>query len=253
MFLGVVEVVSIESLIERIPSHPALNNRFYDLWMNQQLSIDQLAIFARNYGEFVKSFPDALASLFQTLENNDAKTEVASTLYSEMGYGIGKKAHWKLLDEFLSELSLYMNEPGRLDRDPTISLAQATKDLIDGQKRLYGSKDQAIAVGAQLALEHQAYYMLSQLFQGAEQYAHLWPNRVAFYRASEYFLVHLVAEKDHEEESIRAAQKYSSDIKSVETGFNQHLDLIACFWNGVYTAMVGKINTITSLNQKIKI
>src|SRR4051812_29922262 len=42
----------IESLARTVYSSIALDNDFYDLWTSRKLSPAQIAIFARNYGEF---------------------------------------------------------------------------------------------------------------------------------------------------------------------------------------------------------
>ena len=83
----------LEALLTDITNDSALNNEFYREWMTRRLTIDELAIFARNYGEWVKSFPDALAILLVTTDDIDAKTEYIKTLYSEMGYGNSGKVH----------------------------------------------------------------------------------------------------------------------------------------------------------------
>src|SRR5690349_13934383 len=94
----------LEALLTDITNHSALNNEFYREWMTRKLTIDELAVFARNYGEWVKSFPDALAILLVTTDDIDAKTEYVKTLYSEMGYGNPTKVHSVLLNDFFKEL-----------------------------------------------------------------------------------------------------------------------------------------------------
>src|SRR2546421_4410690 len=91
---------ALEPLLTNITNHPALNNDFYDQWMTRKFTIDELAVFARNYGEWVKSFPDALAILLVTTGDIDAKTEYVKTLFSEMGYGNAEKVHSILLNNF---------------------------------------------------------------------------------------------------------------------------------------------------------
>ena len=101
----------LELLLTDITNHPALNNDFYREWMTRRFTIDELAIFARNYGAWVKSFPDALAILLVTTDDIDAKTEYVKTLYSEMGYGNSEKVHSALLHSFtvIARLSISLS------------------------------------------------------------------------------------------------------------------------------------------------
>ena len=104
----------LELLLTDITNHPALNNDFYREWMTRRFTIDELAIFARNYGAWVKSFPDALAILLVTTDDIAAKTEYVKTLYSEMGYGNSEKVHSALLSNFFTELAHQMgHDAGR--------------------------------------------------------------------------------------------------------------------------------------------
>ena len=78
---------TLMQLLREITSQPALENDFYRRWMSGSFSIEELEIFARNYEAWVKSFPDALATLVGATNDLDAKGEYVKTLYSEMGYG----------------------------------------------------------------------------------------------------------------------------------------------------------------------
>src|SRR5437660_4809027 len=107
----------LETLLTDITNDSALNNEFYREWMTRRLTIDELAVFARNYGEWVKSFPDALAILLVTTGDIDAKTEYVKTLFSEMGFGNAEKVHSILLNNFFKELVSKMGHQGSIDWD----------------------------------------------------------------------------------------------------------------------------------------
>jgi len=234
----------IERQLEEIGSHPALNNGFYREWMARPFGIEALEVVARNYGAWVKSFPDALATLVLSTGDLDAKGEYVKTLHSEMGYGHRNKVHWVLLDAFFTQLAAKMGHAGRLERDRLereVKLLASSCALVDGEMELYGSAD--IAFGAQLALEWQAYTMVRQLYEGARNYLSFWPNPDDFHEASEYFYVHIgAAEKEHKEESLNAMRRYARDedsIARIHMGYRRHLDLIAGFWNGLHEATRG--------------
>lgn len=233
--------MSLEQLTERIGEHPALNNPFYESWMDRRFDIGELEVFARNYGEWVKSFPDTLAVLFFSTSDLNAKTEYVNTLYSEMGYGNHEKVHWRLLDTFFQNLSSKLGYDGQLDRarlEKEIGLLPSTSELVEGERRLYGDESREVAVGAQMALEWQAYTMLRKIYEGARNYRELWKNQDEFHETCEYFYAHIgEAEKKHKKESLNAARQYSTDEKSlteITRGYSDHLDLITAFWNGVH-------------------
>jgi pyrroloquinoline quinone (PQQ) biosynthesis protein C len=234
---------ALTQLLREITNQSALENDFYRRWMSGSFSIEELEVFARNYEAWVKSFPDALATLVGATDDLDAKGEYVKTLYSEMGYGNSSKAHSVLLDHFFEELARKLGESGRLDRDRLereIEMLPSTRDLIEGERELYA--DTNMSFGAQLALEWQAYTMLRKLYDGARNYLPLWSNPDEFHEACEYFYTHIgAAEKDHKEESLNAVQRYARDEESlawIVEGYQRHLKLISDFWLGLYNAVM---------------
>lgn len=234
-------IARLEELLENITSHPAVDNSFYREWMSRSMNIDELEIFARNYGAWVKSFPDALAVLIQATADVEAKTEYVKTLYSEMGYGDPAKTHAALLDDFYEKIAKKLGQESRLSREVRerkLPMLRTTCALIAGEQELY--RDALRSVGAQLALEWQAYTMLRKLYDGARNYLPLWSNPDEFHEACEYFYIHIgAAEKDHKEESLNAVRRYAVNDVSLALiieGYNRHLDLIADFWEGISRA-----------------
>ena len=234
---------ALTQLLREITSQPALENDFYRRWTSGSFSIEELEVFARNYEAWVKSFPDALATLVGVTDDLDAKGEYVKTLYSEMGYGNSSKAHSVLLDHFFEELANKLGENGRLDRDRLereIEMLPSTRELIEGERQLYG--DAHMSFGAQLALEWQAYTMLRKLYDGARNYLPLWSNPDEFHEACEYFYTHIgAAEKDHKEESLNAVERYALNEESlawIVEGYQRHLKLISDFWLGLYNAVI---------------
>jgi pyrroloquinoline quinone (PQQ) biosynthesis protein C len=234
---------ALTQLLREITNQSALENDFYRRWMSGSFSIEELEVFARNYEAWVKSFPDALATLVGATDDLDAKGEYVKTLYSEMGYGNSSKAHSVLLDHFFEELARKLGESGRLDRDRLereIEMLPSTRDLIEGERELYA--DTNMSFGAQLALEWQAYTMLRKLYDAARNYLALRSNPHEIHDACEYFYTHIgAAEKDHKEESLNAVQRYARDEESlawIVEGYQRHLKLISDFWLGLYNAVM---------------
>ena len=237
-------ISTLQSLLLKITATPALENAFYREWMSRRFSIPELQVFARNYGAWVRSFPDAIAVLLQTTEDLEAKTEYVKTLYSELGYGNAAKVHSVLLGGFFTELARRMGHEHELDLEALAGSAQllpGTVALIEGERALYG--DAQMSFGAQLALEWQAYTMLRKLYDGARNYMDLWGNPDEFHEACEYFYAHIGAtEKDHKEESLKAAKRYAVSphaLERITEGYDCHLELIANFWQGLHGEITG--------------
>lgn len=235
---------ALESLLLKITATPALDNAFYREWTSRRFSIPELQVFARNYGAWVRSFPDALAVLLVTTSDLEAKTEYVKTLYSEMGYGNATKVHSVLLSGFFKELARQMGHENKLDQEAlagAMRLLPGTTALIEGERALYS--DTQMSFGAQLALEWQAYTMLRKLYDGARNYLDLWANPDEFHEACEYFYAHIGAtEKDHKEESLKAVKRYAVDEQALDRiteGYNCHLELIANFWQGLHGEITG--------------
>lgn len=230
--------------INNIKSHKALNNGFYTEWMTKQWPIEYIALFARNYWEFSWNFPKVLAELIIHTTDNASRLEYTKILYSELGYGQKDKIHSHLFEEFLTNLSEKMGRPHYLSLEnlqKNFPLLQTTTQLIEGEKKLY-SENLAVGAGAQLALECQAYLMISQLYEGARNYMNLWSNISSFHESCEFFYIHIgSAEKDHREQALTAIHsiiKYDPQLtQQAIYGFNKHLELFANFWDGLLLAI----------------
>lgn len=231
----------LTELAQTVYRSRALNNAFYDTWTKRALAIDDIAIVVRNYGHFVRSFPEILATMIMSADNVAARTEYAKTLFSEMGYGQLRAVHSELLDQFFIELSTKLGDPERLSPAGVraLPLLPETVALVEGEKALYSSNS-ARAAGAQLALEWQAYTMLRQLYDGACNYRDLWSDADEFHSACEYFYAHIgAAEKEHKLEALSGAVEHDVDPAAREqiiVGFHEHLALFERFWNAVAAA-----------------
>lgn len=229
----------LEQMVLNVTRHRALDNSFYRRWTEAPVPIEGLEVFARNYGAWVRSFPDSLTILITHTDDMEAKVEYVKTLYSEMGYGKLEKAHSVLLDSFMSELAAQLGHEGRLSSArlaEKVELLPSTRNLIEGEQELYQSH--LLSVGAQLALEWQAFTMLRKIYDGARNYIPLWADPDGFHEACEYFYVHIgEAEKEHKVESLTAAKRYASDDASlgqILEGYERHLNLIGDFWEGIH-------------------
>ncbi len=229
----------LKELVKAIDKHEAVNNQFYQKWLRGPLSIEGLGVFVRNYWEWTFRFPEALAGLVANTQDITARLEYTKILYSEMGNGHLRNVHSRLFEEFCKKLSIALGKPGLLNIEnlkKTAPLLAETQKINAWQKETYFNQ-YAIAAGAQLALEWQAYTMIRKLYEGARNYMALWENQDEFHEACEFFYVHIgEAEKEHKEESIIAANKIieaGASFEDIKTGFCKNLELIGNFWNAI--------------------
>lgn len=227
----------LQELLAQVPTHPALVNPFFERWTSKTLPPKKVLLFAVNYFFWTRSFPNTLASLILETTDWEAKLEYCSTLFSEMGYGNPEKIHWRLFKKFAEDfLRRYRTEPVVLEEEEKTLVLPATHTLIQKEHQLYLADRPGIRVGAQLALEWQAYSMLRKLYEGALLYRSLWAdNPDGFHEACEFFHVHLgTAEKDHKQESLRAAEKAlqsGASFDDIARGLSNHLALLSEFWH----------------------
>ncbi len=94
----------LQNLAESVFEHEALNNEFYERWMEGPLRPEQVKIFARNY--LARTVNTATMVALSVISTDDvvARVEIVKNLFSEYGYGDPAKAHIVLLEQFMTEL-----------------------------------------------------------------------------------------------------------------------------------------------------
>jgi pyrroloquinoline quinone (PQQ) biosynthesis protein C len=231
----------IKRLAESTPSHPALNNPFYDTWLTQRLGFEAAETFLANYCAWIATVTDQIARVFLATSDLRAKCETIKNLYSEMGMGDPEKTHVVMLRRFASALlSRLKGELVTIDERPE-RLLPTTHRLIEVQQQLFGNAAPQVASGALLSQEWQAYSMLVKLYEGSRLYASLWPTLDEFHESCEYFYIHIgEAEKEHKIQSIKSASQYchsDSDVALIQEGYHGFLDALANFWVGIHEAI----------------
>lgn len=233
-----IDINDVENIVNGINKHRAVNNKFFDCWINSRLCLKQIQLFARNYWEWTFRFPEALASLIANTDDIDVRAEYSKTLYSELGYGDSKKVHSELFKNFAYELLTEMSKKDsqQVSNFMDAPLLPATIALNKWQKELY-TVSYTKAVGAQLALEWQAYAMISRLYEGARNYMDLWNEGEKFHEACEFFYAHIAsAEKEHKVESINSViicLENGAKLEQIKQGYDEQLELIANFWDSI--------------------
>ena len=208
-------------LDDLIDSHQACENNFFGRARERQWSYKQLLAFAPDYYYWVMSFPGILAELIGNVRDQDSQFFLTQILFSELGSGSKKRMHFKLLRDILQQLGL---SESQIESGPNY---QETKILVEGMRHLYRHQDILQAMGAQYALEKQAFPMIEKLYDGFKHYNKLTKEDF------EYFELHLVEEPEHLECMQQCMVNYMnslSDLSQIKTGAIECLSLIANFW-----------------------
>lgn len=235
-------LVEIERLAGSVARHPALNNPFFDLWVNEDLSAGALEEFARNYFHWVEPTVSRLTLALAHVDDLAAKADLVENISDELGHGDPARMHVPLLKRWLDALLLATcGHPfdDVLDLD---ALTPATRRLRQRSLELCAGTP-AAASGAILAQEWHAYTQLVLLTEGMQRYRnHFDVNE--FHDANEYLYIHIGrAEKEHKVQGVRLAARScrtASDFQELRTAFTEFLNLLAAFWFGLYEVSVAR-------------
>jgi heme oxygenase-like protein len=230
----------IHTLARGCAGHPALRNAFYELWMSQPLSADQVEVVARNFYERVRRTPDRIALAFLHMTDLKARAETVENLSDEMGHGNAAKVHSVLLREFFeSLLSRLRGRPVDFDGLAAPVLASTVR-LVEAGEKVFSSPYPQEVCGALLAQEWHAYPQLVYLYEGVRNYRKYYELE-EFHESCEYFYLHIGAtEKEHKIHSLSTAAQMchtSADIELLERGFYTYLDLLAENWAEIHAAI----------------
>jgi hypothetical protein len=232
----------VKELAESVYRHPALNNRFYELWRASELPADRVEIVARNFYAQVAPTADRLALVFLRMASEDvaARAETIENLNDELGLGDPRKVHTVLLKNFFAALlsRLRGREVAFDEINPTV--LPATRRLVEEGARLFGDEQVQVGCGALLAQEWHAYPQLVYLYEGARNYLRHFALE-EFHEHSEYFYLHIGAtEKEHKLHSVSTSAalcRTPEELAALERGFTGYLDLLADFWQELYEAV----------------
>jgi len=230
----------IRALAEGCMSHGAVDNRFYQLWMNEALGAAAVTLVAQNFFARVNRTPIRIALAFLNMDELTARAETVENLYDEMGGGSPVRAHTHILREFLNLLLSRMHgcpvDVSALDTP----LLPSTSRLIKESEELFSSPDPRVVCGALLAQEWHAYPQLVYLYEGVRNYRKYF-DLMEFHESCEYFYLHIGAtEKQHKVHSLSTAARACSgarDIESLRLGFTTYLDLLSENWDEIYDAI----------------
>jgi len=227
----------IHALAQGSAKHPALRNPFYELWMAEELTADEVELVAANFYARVRRTPVRIALAFLHMTDIAARAETVENLYDEMGHGDASKAHSVILREFLQTL-LGRIRGHEVDLDLlSAPILPSTQHLIEASETLFSSPNPQVVCGALLAQEWHAYPQLVYLYEGVRNYRRLFELE-EFHENCEFFYLHIGAtEKEHKIHSLSTAARACrtvADVEHIERGFTAYLDLLADNWAEIY-------------------
>jgi pyrroloquinoline quinone (PQQ) biosynthesis protein C len=217
--------------------HRCTNNTFLDRWESELMGKEDLEFFIRNFYTWIKEFPNAVSLIMRNTDDPVAKVELLKVIDDELGNGNPLNAHYLMYDRMMSSLGEKLGVSLGQDQLSGIPILETTQQLVEGQRRLLGHDNKYIALGAMMGVEWQAYAMQGRMYEGFRNYMSLWERSDEFHETASFFYIHLgSAEKEHEEESLKAAAasvQSEHDLDELVTGFNDSLDLLGDFWQGL--------------------
>jgi pyrroloquinoline-quinone synthase len=190
-------VDSLDALIEK---HHLLKHPFYQAWTAGKLSKDSLALYAEQYYQHVRAFPENLKQL-AARTNGDAALNalVNENLAEELD---SKSPHPMLWRHFAQ--SLGVSEPSMEDAQPLPGIAA----LLDTYDEVAAQGTKAQAVAAFYAYEAQVPEIATQKISGLRRFYDITEPR-----SLAYFAVHEEADVRH-----RAAwREWLADQKDADT------------------------------------
>jgi pyrroloquinoline quinone (PQQ) biosynthesis protein C len=215
-------ILDINSAID---NHPVCMHKFFELQKSRSWPLAWVRVFSPDYFYFISTFPHCLRQLMAKLDGNDL-TVIAGILFQETGCGVETKSHSKLFAEVLARIGIPDEELSASPRH------EVTNQLTSGMRHLYSGSDKLIALGAQYALERQAFSMIANLDRIFASMQELEDQP-----RMEYFSIHLKDEPEHMRLMRTCVKRYLVDAASAErikSGGEELLNLLNNFWTEMH-------------------
>ncbi len=217
----------VESLVLELQAHPVNTNEFFRTFKSRKLRPRQLRAFVQQYHYFCFHFVKILEGLLYhtPIHEMEMRTELAKTLYSELGSGSPDRVHIRQLERFASSIGLQPQ-----DLHCTVPIPDVTT-YLDTLRRLYLDSGHLTALGAALAVETTAASEFEYFVPGLEQYEQFEPREL------EFFTLHLAEEQHHGNwlvEAVRKTARSEDDLRRVAEGARETADAWSAFWAGIH-------------------
>ena len=222
--------VDVESLIDELQTHPVNSNEFFCAFKVRQLNPRQLRVFIRQYHYFCFQFVKVLEGLLYhtPIQEVAMRTELAKTLYSELGSGSPEHVHIRQLERFAYSIGLTPKDLEDTEPIPEVTM------YLDTLRRLFLRSSHLTALGAELAVETTAVSEFQYFFTGLQQYGQFNRRDLAF------FELHVAEEEVHGQwliDAVRKTAKSDEDLFEVAGGAREVADAWLEFWDGMYRAV----------------
>ena len=206
-----------------VKGHEATDNDFINRFARGEISDEEFIRFSIEFYHFTREWPEILAKLLVSTENENDAYELTGILVSELGSEDPAKRHELLYRRYLRSIGLKPEDLVKRKQLPT------TKAWPDGM-RDYFSSDHANALGAEFALENMAIPMWDKLLPGLK----IMKERK--YRDMDmlYFTFHREIESKHEDAMENVIGIHSNDQKGqFISSAKGILELEKNFWLGL--------------------
>ncbi|MGE9811296.1 TenA family transcriptional regulator [Ferroplasma acidiphilum] len=206
-----------------VKSHTATDNDFINRFSRGDITDEEFKRFSIEFYHFTREWPEILAKLLVSTENENDAYELTGILVSELGSGDSGKRHELLYRRYLRSIGF---KPEELVKREQIS---TTKGWLDGMRE-YFSSDHAKALGAEFALENMAIPMWDKLLPGLK----IMKERKYKDMDMLYFTFHRELESTHEDAMENVIGVHNNDQKEqFISSAKGMLDLEEKFWLGL--------------------
>ena len=224
--------VDIDSLVGELQEHPVNTNQFFRTFKERQLSPQKLRVFIRQYHYFCFHFVKVLEGLlyYTPIEYLEMRTELAKTLYSELGSGLPERVHIRQLERFAHSIGLHPKDLEDTEPIPEVTM------YLEILRRLFLRSSYLTALGAELAVETTAASEFQYFLSGLQQYKRFTR------RDLEFFEMHVAEEEIHCQwlvDAVRKTAQSDDDLCEVTNGAREVADAWLEFWDGMYRAVFG--------------
>jgi pyrroloquinoline-quinone synthase len=211
----------LDSIDRQIAAKHLLTHPFYLAWTRGELSVAELADYARQYYHHVAAFPTYLSAVHARCDDQPTRKQLLKNLVDEEA---GSPNHPELWLQFAAGLGVSPDDARRSQKSPE------TENLIDAFRSVCAEGTTAEGLAALYAYESQIPAVSESKIKGlVEHYDMTDP------KSYEYFSVHIEADREHAAAERAMLDRYVDDGNAgpVSSAVDRILDALGEMLSGV--------------------
>ena len=196
----------INKIDQIVDEYHLLKHPFYQAWNEGKLTIESLRDYARQYYHHVEAFPTYLSAVHAQTEDLNTRKHILQNLIDEEAGTPNHPDLWLLFTK-----SLGVDKNSVLDTQ----LWEQTSNLIQTFKNKCSTQGTAAGIAALYAYESQIPEIAETKIKGLKKHYGMDSND-----ATEYFRVHIEADKEHAAVEKRLLESYLTEENISEVSFD---------------------------------